>query len=94
MDTKKIPTKIFHMIEEVKKTKGMSLVFTHFRHEMDYIKSKFMENNIFAECYNGGQSLSERKKILGKFKYSNFKKFKVSGKSVSLSFLLNQGRRY
>lgn len=80
MDTKKIPTKIFHMIEEVKKTKGMSLVFTHFRHEMDYIKSKLRENNIFAECYNGGQLVSERKKILGKFKYSNFKKFKVSGK--------------
>ena len=58
----------------------MSLVFTHFRHEMDYIKSKLRENNIFAECYNGGQLVSERKKILGKFKYSNFKKFKVSGK--------------
>lgn len=80
MDSKKIPTKIFHIMEEVKKTKGLSLVFTHFRHEMEYIKNKFRENNIFAECYNGSQTLSERKKILGKFKKSNFKIFKLSEK--------------
>lgn len=80
MDGKKTPTKIFHMIEEVKKTRGMSLVFTHFKHEMSYIKDKFRENNIFAECYNGGQTLSDRKKILSKFKYSNLKTFKLSRK--------------
>ncbi len=80
MDNKKIPTKIFHIIEEVRKTKGLSLIFTHFKHEMNYIKNKLRENNIFAECYNGGQSLSKRKEILGKFNYSKIKKFRLSGK--------------
>ena len=87
MDEKKTPTKIYHMVKEVEKTKGMSLVFTHFKNEMVYIKNKLRENNIFAECYNGGQTMSYRKKILGKFKYSNFKTFKLKkgGKCIPIA---------
>ncbi len=74
-----VPTKISHIIRELTKVEGLSLVFANFKYEMKYIKDQLTKNNINSEIYDGELSIGERNKILNKFKKKSIK-IKVNGK--------------
>jgi len=78
------PTKISYIVNELKNTTGMSLVFTHFKYEQSYLEKRLQENKIYSEIYNGGLSISQREAVLSKFKPSNTLAIKIKGKSIKL----------
>ena len=74
-----VPTKITHIIRELTKVEGLSLIFANFKYEMKYIKNQLTKNNINSEIYNGELSIGERNKLLNKFNKKSIK-IKVNGK--------------
>ena len=79
-----VPTKISHIVNELKKTTGMSLIFTHFNYEQQYLKKCLEKNKIYCEIYNGKCSISQRADILSKFKPSNQLSLKINGRKVQI----------
>lgn len=62
-----LPTKLYYLIEEVAKAKGLSIIFGHFSKELRIIKDILFTYNIYAEIYDGSLSVSQRSNILDKF---------------------------
>jgi SNF2 family DNA or RNA helicase len=79
-----IPTKISYIVDELKKTTGMTLVFTHFNYEQQYLKKCLETHKIYSEIYNGGLSIAQRSAILSKFKSSNQLSLKINGRKVQI----------
>lgn len=64
-------TKINAVIEEIQKSRGLSLVFCHFKAEMELIQDCLAKKRIYSKLYNGSMSASEREATIDKFKTSN-----------------------
>ena len=64
-------TKMKYFLEKIEKTEGYSLVFCHFRNEMNLIKSELETIGIPSELYNGSLTAAERKSVLDKFPFSD-----------------------
>ena len=60
-------TKMKYFLEKISKTEGYSLVFCHFRNEMNLIKSELETIGIPSELYNGSLTGAERKSVLDTF---------------------------
>ena len=72
--SKKRSTKITCFINKIKKVDSYSLVFCHFRQEMELIKKELGKEGIESELYHGSMSLQERKEVIDKFPYGEEKK--------------------
>ena len=60
-------TKINKLIEKVKDTEGYSLVFCHFKAEMDLIQRELNKADIESEIYCSSLNSKERAAVLSKF---------------------------
>ena len=60
-------TKIHKFIETIKEVEGYSLVFCHFRKEMELVKCELTKEGIDSEFYHGSMSSTERKSIIDRF---------------------------
>tara|TARA_B100001093_G_scaffold518710_1_gene604568 strand:+ start:38 stop:1582 length:1545 start_codon:yes stop_codon:yes gene_type:complete len=72
--SKKRSTKITCFLNKIKKVDGYSLVFCHFRQEMELIKKELEKEGIESELYHGSMSLQERKEVVDKFPFGEEKK--------------------
>ena len=83
-----ISTKMKTCINEIKKTTGLSLVFSQFREEMTMMQKYLKNKGIISEIYDGTMSTKEREVILAKYKKENAKKtFTIqSGRLVQKPF--------
>tara|TARA_B100000575_G_C23121782_1_gene649301 strand:- start:409 stop:2067 length:1659 start_codon:yes stop_codon:yes gene_type:complete len=63
-----VSTKIKAVINQIKQSSGLSLVFCHFKAEMELIQEYLMKEKIYSELYNGSMSPSEREEVIDKFK--------------------------
>ena len=65
-------------IDEINKSSGLSLVFSHFREEMELMQKYLEKKGIKSEIYDGTLNLNKRQSILDKYKKENAKKsFKI-----------------
>ena len=73
-----ISTKMQACIDEINKSSGLSLVFSHFREEMELMQKYLEKKGIKSEIYDGTLNLNKRQSILDKYKKENAKKsFKI-----------------
>jgi len=56
----KMSSKIQQIVEDIKKTSGLSLVFCHFREEMTIISEQLYKRGIKSKFYNGSMNIKER----------------------------------
>lgn len=61
-------TKIAHIVEDIQRSVGLSLVFCHFNAEIEILKKELYDIEIKAEVYQGGMSQKNRTKTLEKFR--------------------------
>jgi len=60
-------TKMAKIVDDIKKTKGYSLVFSHFKSEIELMRMYLTEEGIATEIYNGSMSTKQRKETITKF---------------------------
>jgi len=60
-------TKMKYFLDKINTATGYSLVFCHFRNEMNLVQSELETIGIQSEMYNGSMNASERRAVLDKF---------------------------
>lgn len=79
MPADQTPTKIGRIVNELQRTSGLSLVFCHFRYEMDFLNKRLRESGIRGEIYNGSLSAVQRENVLKKFSGDKYRQVKIKG---------------
>lgn len=83
-----ISTKILACISKIKEMTGLSLVFCHFRQEMELMKYYLSLKGIKSEIFDGTMNIKQRNHVLEQYSKENAqKKYKlVNGKIVQKPF--------
>lgn len=73
----RLSSKISALIKDISKTNEYSLVFCHFKSEMEIISNFLKKKGIQSEIFDGSLNIKERNKILSKFDGEKIKKIKT-----------------
>ena len=65
-----ISSKIKQIVDDIKKTSGLSLVFCHFREEMNMLSEQLYKQGIKSKFYNGSMNIKERSATVNGFRSS------------------------
>jgi len=78
-----IPSKINRVIQDIHKSTGLSIVFCHFRREMNMVKNNlFIKTGRESYLYNGDLNIMEREIVLSKFSDDKMAKVEDNKKPV------------
>lgn len=70
-----VSSKIKQIVEDIKKSGGLSLVFCHFREEMKMVAEQLFKKGIKSKFYNGSMNIKERTETVHSF--HTFKPIKI-----------------
>ena len=78
-----IPSKINRVIQDIQKSEGLSIVFCHFRREMNMVQTQLLaKTGRESYLYNGSLNLKEREIVLSKFSDDEMAKMEDNEKPV------------
>ena len=81
-------SKINSLLSVIKKVSGLSLVFCHFKDEMDMIQDNLSKNGIISHRFDGGMNSSQKDAVISMYKKENaIRRFKkVNGCIQNIPF--------